>query len=332
MKIRITGQSGEQLFPFETSGPWQEFKKEVISQGHTIALEGDDLATDALISHRHSKTYLKEAKKNKIPISRRVLVIWEPYIVLKKSYSKRVIKQYGHVYTPSPIWASRVMGKVFRWPQDKVRKIEDFGTWAHRENRFVMIQGNKFSTLNGELYSLRRKTILELKENIHLYGTNWNQGIRDVLWTWLKSAIKNFPSKISWKSLYGIRLNQESYRGPSEDKSKTLSNYRLAIVIENSADFVSEKLFDCVSAGCLVIYVGPKLDQFKIDDKFLFCSPADINEIVIRCISILSMSSDQQYALAKAQNELLRQISTEWENSKVLCELARTILKDISEK
>jgi hypothetical protein len=38
----------------------------------------------------------------------------------------------------------------------------------------------------------------------------------------------------------------------------------MSIVIENSSDYVSEKIFDSFSAGCIPIYVGPDLNEYEI--------------------------------------------------------------------
>ena len=329
MKIRITGQSGENRFPFGSSGPWSEFREEVIFQGHEIVNELFDPECDALICHNHSKFAIKEANKNGIPLAKRALVIWEPYIVDKRNYSRKILKQYGKIYTPSPIWASNVGGNSFKWPQDVIAEIENFDDWILRENRFVIIQGNKFSTLNGEMYSLRRKVIQKIMPQVALYGTNWNRG---AIWDWrrwISSAIKSVPSKISWRSLYGIGKTQQSFLGETDDKFGTLSKYRLAIVIENSADFVSEKLFDCISAGCLVLYVGPNLNQFDLPDDHLFLSAPNVDEIYSKCMEILSTSAPAQYSIAKAQNVSLRSNSNNWENSKVLRELSQAILENM---
>lgn len=330
MKIRITGQSGEHQFPFGTSGPWLEFKKEIVSQGHSIVTDKSEMSIEALVSHRHSNDYLSEAKRNKIPISKRVLVIWEPYIVMSKNYSKRVLSQYGKVYAPSPIWASRVFGEAFAWPQDKVIEIEGLETWSSRESKFVVIQANKFSSVNGELYSLRRKVLTKLWPHVHLFGKNWNQGPIMDFWLWSQSALRSLPCRISLKSLAGIGKFQKSFQGVSNNKLETLTKYKFAIVIENSADYVSEKLFDCISAGCLVLYVGPNLEAFNLPSSNLFLCGANVEEVCDAATKIMSMSVSEQYAIAKSLNSSFSLISKDWENSIVLGKLARRILTDLS--
>lgn len=330
MKIRITGQSGEYHFPFETSGPWQEFKKEIVSQGHSIVADKSEMSIDALVSHRHSNVHLGEAKRNKIPISKRVLVIWEPFIVNNKNYSKRVLSQYGKVYAPSPIWASKVLGKSFAWPQDAVIEIEDLEKWSLRESKFVVIQANKFSPVRGELYSLRRKVIAQLGPHINLFGKDWNQGPVKDFWLWSQSVLRSFPCQISLQSLVGIGKFQKSFQGVSENKAETLARYKFAIVIENSPDFVSEKLFDCISAGCLVLYVGPNLEAFNLPSSNLFLCGASVEELCDAATKIMSMSVSEQYAIAKSLNSSFSSISKDWENSIVLGKLARQILTDLS--
>ena len=330
MKIRVVGHDGESQFPFGTSGPWCEFRDALISHGHEICSDDFGIRSDALISHRHSEAAIREADDNKVPLSRRALVLWEPQIVEKERYSREVLEQYGLIYAPSPIWAKKVSGKSFNWPQDKVSAIEMKNSWLLREKKFVIIQGNKFSARKGELYSLRRKVIRTLAEKIVLFGTNWNKGIVFDWWHWSRSAMNSNLSEISLKSIIGIGRNYKNYKGITSSKRETLLNYRYAIVIENSADFVSEKLFDCISAGCLVIYTGPPLKEFGINGSKLVIGPNDKTEIVKKCLEILELSDNEQYLLAKQQNASLLEISNDWQNTHVLRSLAVSIIKDMN--
>ena len=329
MKIRVVGQSGEKTFPFGTSGPWAEFRDEIILKGHQIIDSNFGVEVDALISHRHSTEALLEADRSGVPHARRVLVVWEPEIVEKDRYKAEVLENYGVVYAPSSIWASKVSGKSFRWPQDPVVGITPQEDWIKRKNKFVIVQGNKFSARKGELYSLRRKVIQGLKEEIDLYGTNWNKGIGFDWWHWSRSALNSNLNEISPNSISGLGRHYANYFGETSHKRETLADYRLAIVIENSSDFVSEKLFDAVSAGCLVIYVGPSLEEFDIDKRSLVVCSESRSEIVKACLKIQKLDVTEQYHMAHEQNTSLKTISELWENTKVLKLLAHDILEDI---
>jgi hypothetical protein len=58
-----------------------------------------------------------------------------------------------------------------------------------------------------------------------------------------------------WVSLLGPH-------GPAEDKLKALSHYKVSLVIENSAEFVSEKLSESIRAGTVPFYIGPPVEIF----------------------------------------------------------------------
>ena len=330
MKIRVIGHGGESTFPFGTSGPWSEFRDEIVSKGHEICESTFGAEIDALICHRHSIDAIHEAERNGVQTSRRALVVWEPEIVEKERYSKEVLKNYGIVYAPSLIWASKVSGKAFRWPQDKVLGISQEQNWITRKNKIVIIQGNKFSARKGELYSLRRRVIQALREEIDLYGTNWNKGLAFDWWHWSRSALNSNPKEISIRSIFGIGRKYSNYFGQTPLKKETLADYRIAIVIENSADFVSEKLFDAISAGCLVVYVGPSLSRFGIENSNIVVCSESRSEIRKACLELLKLDVSDQYKVALAQNVSLRAISENWENKNVLRLLAKDILEDMA--
>jgi hypothetical protein len=67
--------------------------------------------------------------------------------------------------------------------------------------------------------------------------------------------------------LSGLDLWFQDYpksKGPVDDKLKTMSEYKYALVIENSAEYMSEKLMESLFAGCIPIYVGPDPEEFGI--------------------------------------------------------------------
>jgi hypothetical protein len=70
--------------------------------------------------------------------------------------------------------------------------------------------------------------------------------------------------KVKPSALKGWFRKPISYLGPSDDKLKTLAGYDYSIVIENSTDYMSEKLFDCLFTGTLPVYVGPDPESFGI--------------------------------------------------------------------
>lgn len=122
----------------------------------------------------------------------------------------------------------------------------------HYKKLLVNISGNKFSTHPQELYTARRVTIQYFEsrhpKQFDLYGTGWNQ-------------IENDP------------INFKSYRGVVTHKWDIYPNYRFGVCYENTLGapgYITEKLFDCMRAGCVPIYWGaPNITEFVDEDAFI---------------------------------------------------------------
>jgi hypothetical protein len=127
--------------------------------------------------------------------------------------------------------------------------------------------------IKGSLYSLRRDVVEAVAANfpdfnVSLAGTSWARGRKYILESNLRSLFLallsgNFPD------LKGFSRRVKSYPnlklvGPVDDGLDFLSRATFAIVIENEATYVTEKLPNAILAGCVPIYCGPKLENFEI--------------------------------------------------------------------
>ena len=323
MKIRVIGHGGEARFPFGTSGPWKEFERVILSRGHEICTADMNEGADALITnsyHQGIRTYIR---KNQISKKRSILVLWEPYVVETTRYRNKVLSLFGTTFAPSIDWAETVGARSFKWPQDEIPNADVFTNWTHRKSRAVMVQGNKFSARKGELYSLRREVISSLgSSSLDLYGTNWNKGMYFDIRKWLWSAMDSRISMIKARSINGFGKKYINYFGKTEDKNKTLSMYKIAVVIENSADFVSEKLFDAVRAGCVTVYVGPSLEKYGIPNSSAIQVDANVEAIASTVRQLLEKSEESLEEIALNQRNSLLKVSQGWNNSTVLANLA----------
>jgi hypothetical protein len=330
MKIRITGHDGEGVFPFGNDGPWAEFKKVILRRGHKICSSDYSEPADAIIANSFNSEISKYIEFSKIPIEKRILVLWEPYIVDKSRYSRNVLTKFGKIYAPSIHWAEKVNALKFNWPQSKLDSEAISIDWNKRINRVVMIQGNKFSARKGELYTLRRNVLRNLSnEEIDLYGTDWNRGIKFDFSHWAKSfSMSNFL-EIDLKSISGVGRNYTNYLGRAEDKKLVLQNYRVSIVIENSADYVSEKLFHSVSAGCVTVYIGPSLEKYEIPSGSAIVCQADTKVIVAKIRELLALPGEVMQQIASSQKENLMKVAPLWENNYVLKNLAKNMLSNL---
>jgi len=327
MKILITGQAEEEVFPFNNSGPWELFKQEIIKHGHEVSEKGFIEKADAVIANSIDKRLLEYMKKTNIPINRRALIVWEPFVVSQKSYKTENLKQFGHVFAPSVCWSSRLNAIPFKWPQDVVSHDKTHQNWSKRQSKIVVIQGNKFSAVQGEMYSTRRRAFKALGTNkLTLYGTNWNKGFIYDAQKWLQSALRTPIKNLSLRSAEGIGFKYKNYQGSITKKSDVLQEFRFALVVENSLDYVSEKLFDAVRAGCIVIYVGPDLSLFDLPENVAIEISPSISQIKQIFLNLLNLSENDQLSIARKQLDALISVSKSWQNTSILPNLASDIL------
>jgi len=102
----------------------------------------------------------------------------------------------------------------------------------------VVVDGKTYESL----FQARRFAYLSWGKDLDLYGRGWEKDIEI--------------------------MNVCNYLGPCEDKIKTMSRYKYAIVFENTANcYTSEKFWDAKQAGCEILYRGewPKYDLEHAD-------------------------------------------------------------------
>lgn len=161
-----------------------------------------------------------------------------------------------------------------QWPQVWPQSLDGLSFSRVNSQIPAFINANKLSFIAGELYSLRRRAIHEVE--IAVYGQGWNSRLKarvKILIGELIIAIRaaQLPSLRALKYWFSKHLQS---RGPVEDKIATLSNYKIALVIENSREYMSEKLLDALFAGCIPVYVGPEVQKFNIPSGLVVeCEP-----------------------------------------------------------
>ncbi len=207
------------------------------------------------------------------------LVRMEPSVVLPANFSQNVRKQFGKVITVGGSSSSRSnrVNWPLLWPNPAdIQAI----TNIDRQERVVLVNGNKMSFVRGELYSLRRKAIRHFA-NLDLFGTDWGSSIL----ARLETAARGFAYTVLNKeipSVASIRLwfrSYPNYLGQIQDKLGTMSKYKYALVIENSAEYMSEKLMEALFAGCIPVYVGPDPKSFGIPGDLVVWAEPTIRSI-----------------------------------------------------
>lgn len=325
MKIRIVGHLREPVMQVGIAGPWFDFEKTLKSFSYEIAENNFGEKINALVANSHSLQAIKECNLNHIPKSRRILILWEPKIVNPKTYSKKTLNNYGKIFTPSVDWAENLGSESFLWPQLDLQKNKpNFENWEQRQNKATIVLANKFSACKGELYSLRRELSYKTRNQdlLDLYGSKWNLGamydLRHYVGNFLRTPLKD----LSLASYRYLMRKHKNFKGLSEDKFKTIANYKISVVIENSADYISEKLFDSISSGAITIYVGPNVEKYGLSKNCVIQCKPKAKEIIRKIKYLKSISTNEQIEIAKLQYSSLLKTSGSWECHTVLKNLA----------
>jgi hypothetical protein len=247
--------------------------------GREILTTSVNKRTEKLVCIDYSPSVAKEIKKLGLSPENCTLVHMEPSVVLPANYTGSRKRQFGTVITVGGI-RSQVSSSV-HWPLlwPSASDLEKLHA-SERAERVVVINGNKMSFIKGELYSLRRNAIKNLT-NLDLYGTQWDSRLASRLMIALKSFAQAALS-IKLPRLSGLNLWFQDYpnsKGPVDDKLKTMAHYKYALVIENSAEYMSEKLMESLFAGCIPIYVGPDPEEFGIPKELVIRAQPSLHSI-----------------------------------------------------
>ncbi len=167
----------------------------------------------------------------KYPSKLKVLILSEPPAVIPHNYEKKYHTQFGTIYT----WRDDLVDnkKYFKHYYYAMRPMIDLRALYQEKKLCVLMNANKISHHPLELYSERKKTIEFYEKNYNdefdLYGPKWD------------------------KERYSV------YKGCVQNKIDCLSKYKFCMCYENISDmpgYITEKIFDCFTAGCIPIYWG----------------------------------------------------------------------------
>jgi hypothetical protein len=208
------------------------------------------LANDYTLNDKHVLT--------RFPKSKRILLAFEPRVVLPKNYKKKIRSQFGLVI-------SRKINDTaifLQHPQYWEREIPKFQT---RKDKAIIVNANKISLVKGNNYGLRKLCATQF-EFVELFGHGWDLTFIDKTHKAaiaIKANLSDFVP-INLKSLYiWLKPNPISL-GAVPSKEKVMKEFKYALVIENESTYVSEKIFDALFSGCIPIYVGPPMNNVPI--------------------------------------------------------------------
>lgn len=216
----------------------------------------------------------------KVPKRKRILIHFEPRVVEPKAYSYL----YRRLFC-----LELIMGGTKYC--DPVWPIDLYDTMLNKSRlcRAAMVQANKFSAVKGELYSLRRKVID--RNLVDFFGPGWERKALQSLWIIFKTMIYQWPwITLDYQNIRSFIRSPRPSSGVVEDKIAIQSQYKVAVVIENSLEMCTEKIFEAFKAGSIPVYVGPDIPEATIPSALYVRAEPNLSSIESRIQFALGLS------------------------------------------
>ena len=227
----------------------------------------------------YSSKYKYQVNNPRLGRENRTLVRMEPSVVLPANFSRSRRNQFGLKVTVggNPTGSSATVHWPLVFPSETDLAVLHA---AGRLDLAVLINGNKMSFVKGELYSLRRRAIRAL-DNLDVFGTEWDSKFTQRLFIAIRSFTHSCLS-LKLPHMQGASMWFQSYPKSFrtvDDKLAAMSKYKYALVIENSAEYMSEKLMEALFAGCIPVYVGPNPQEYGIPKDIVIWTNPNIASI-----------------------------------------------------
>ena len=334
--------------PFiDSEKQYSELKSELNKLG---MLEANFENCDYLIFINYNKKFYKKYKKLRKALKNLVLIRLEPVAVLPIQYKKSIERKFGLIIDPGGIIKSKSQSSFVGWPykfnlNPSLPKASDpnlnsaisnaiesnffdYDSWTKRKNKLVLIAANKVSATSNSNYKLRRKIAKQMgTQEIDIYGGLWDTSLLHKLSHRLSVGlyairVGYFPNLIT---LYGSLFSKyKNYFGEPVNKHLITQKYKYSLVIENSSNYCSEKIFDSIINGSIPIYVGPKNSEILLPENLYYSCDGSVNEIR----KILKSTNDEEVdAMLRSMRNFLQStnFTENWVSHKVYEKIARKI-------
>jgi hypothetical protein len=203
-------------------------------------------------------------------IDRCALFLWESPVVEPRNWRADLHARFRTIFTWHDEYADAGRFHKIRLPQPaRYGSQQDI---SFKEKKLLVnISANKYASKKRELYSARRAAIRyferALPGDFDLYGIGWDR-----------------PNQLRARIFSWNQPPYSSYRGTVSSKATIFPRYRFALTYENALGFpgyITEKIFDCMRAGCVPIYLGASniQDYFPTEafvDRRKFATDAEL--------------------------------------------------------
>lgn len=194
------------------------------------------------------------------------LIITESKIVRPDNWFPKNHRHFKKIFT----WDRQLVDNKRYFKLNLANKIPKEVNYNINEKEMfcTLIAGNKYIKHPLELYSERIKAIRWFEQNhpedFDLFGTGWDRYYFNGVFSKLNRF--GYLTKL-------LRPTYPSYKGVIKSKKDVLKKYKYSICYENVKDisgYISEKIFDCMFAGCVPVYLGePDINQNIPEECFI---------------------------------------------------------------
>ena len=217
-----------------------------------------ELSTQDINSINDSEIVIYNEMPKALPkpqaIHKSYLVIFESELIRPDNWDLENHKHFSKIFTWNDDFVDNKKYFKINFAQEIPKAINR--DLSKKEKLCTLIAGNKKVSHLKELYSKRVEAIRWFEkhhpEDFDLYGIGWD--------TYRFNGPKIIRALNRIKPLTKLLAPSfPSYKGKVERKKEVLEKYKFAICYENARDipgYITEKIFDCLFAGCIPIYWG----------------------------------------------------------------------------
>lgn len=245
----------------------------------------------ARVSREPFRDLFREATRAGVQ-DRLALFMFEPPSVFPRNYDRELHQAFRIIFTWDPTLADGQ--KYHRIYLPNPTAYPEMPLVPFPERKLVVdISGYKFSDHERELFTERRRLVRFFEEycpdQFDLYGEGWNLSALQYLWRRLRDRNVRrefFPS----------------YRNPVRNKWDVYPRYKFGICYENIRDqpgYVSLKIFDCMRAGCVPIYLGaPDITDYVDREAFVDRRAFESNKDLAQFMAAMGPGEHSRYVEA----------------------------------
>ncbi|MEY8877808.1 MAG: glycosyltransferase family 10 [Leptothrix sp. (in: b-proteobacteria)] len=192
--------------------------------------------------------------------------LYEDPLVRPLNADRARLRQYRKIWSWDETLIDAEHIAELEYPNDlRWRPVPD---WAGRDLVCVMLASNKAfrypdaRNLHAQRLAVIRAYEAHAPNEFQLFGRGWQiPAVQPGAWGRLVKRLHEwrYQADAPWAPLLARRAPFPSWRGAIGHKREVLDRARFAICYENSRGnpgYITEKIFDCLTSGCVPVYIG----------------------------------------------------------------------------